>query len=41
MLQLERAAVAEAEVLEAAADEQLGETDHKSSVRLSLQNLAQ
>lgn len=41
-LPLEKAAaVAEAEVLEAAAEEELGETDRKSSVRLSLQNLTQ
>lgn len=43
-LQIERAAaaaVAEAEVLEAAAEEELGETDRKSSIRLSLQNLTQ
>ncbi|XP_057186955.1 uncharacterized protein LOC130552601 [Triplophysa rosa] len=43
-LQLERvaaAAIAEAEVLEAAAEEQLRETDRKSSISLSVQNLAQ
>lgn len=43
-LQIERAAaaaIAEVEVLEAAAEEQLGEIDRKSSIRLSVQNLAQ
>ncbi len=40
-LQIERAAAAAVEVLEAAAEEELGETDRKSSIRLSLQNFTQ